>query len=162
MINMWFETYLIISKNILFSLSQIIHILILKYAASKTILSKTLLDYCIIDTCIIKLFLFTLIWFANNLVYFYGKVDYELGRIVIGLTIFNAKLMYAAYQISLIAKSILVFVPQLLENILDSQLRKITRISILIITLVFTINDFLETPKPFLFLTVLTGVNEPT
>ena len=159
---MWFQTAVMIFKNVIFLFNQSINGLIIVYEARKQPLSKTILDGCIIDTCWFRIVLFILSVFCIDLVFVYGQTNFVFGQIFCFLFRLSLESLYASYQVTLLVKIILVFVPSLIEDFSDKELRWLSRIASVTYASIASIIDTISEPKPFLMLGVLTGTNEPT
>ena len=154
---MWFETAVIVCKNIVILVSQSTNGLIIAYEAKKQPLSKTILDGCIIDTCCFRILLFGISLFSTNLVFLYGQIHISFGQFFLFFVKLIFECMYASYQVTVLTKSVLVFVPSLIEDFSDKELRLMSRIFIVISTAFATIIDTISTPKPS-----MTGSDEYT
>ena len=159
---MWVVTYVVICKNILFIVNQIINSFIISYEVSKSPLSRTILDDSIVDTCWIRTMGFTISWFYMNLVYFYGQVDFVIGQLLTFVWNSIFVCVIASYQATLVTKSILIFAPFLTEEITDTRFRKMSWFAILVYAASMALIDAVPDPKPLIILGILTGESEPT
>ena len=152
------EVGIVVTRNILYLINTSINGLIIRYEKSKPTGLQTCLDGTIIDTCWIRIVVFTLFCLIMNLNYFYEEpINYLFALLIILLLQVFIKFMFAAYQITLITKTVLIFVPDLIQDLRDKQIRRITRGVTIGYGFALLYLDFSGTARKSIFLEHLTG-----
>ena len=165
--NIWsvrmLEVGIVVTRNILYLINTSINGLIIRYEKSKPTGLQTCLDGTIIDTCWLRIIVFSLACFTVDLNVFYEhSINIVAAKTLLLILQVSIKFLFASYQIALLTKAVLVFFPDLIQDLRDKQIRKITRGATIAYGLALLYLDFTGEARKSIFLESLTGNAEAT
>ena len=150
---------MIVSQNIIYIAAICTSKTIIYYLRNKSPGTQTVLDLLAIDTCYSQIGFLTSWVFILNLGHFNGQVNYQLAEMLLATGVITLEWMVANCQSYIMTNAVLIFKPELVNDVPDDRILLITRAFAVTYGLASKFVDALKPQNPKA-LEYMTGKNE--
>ena len=150
---------MIVSQNIIYIAAISTSKTIIYYLRNKSPGTQTVLNLLAIDTCYSQIGFLTSWVFILNLGHFNGQVNYQLAEMLLATGVITLEWMVANCQSYIMTNAVLIFKPELVNDVPDDRILLITRAFAVTYGLASKFVDALKPQNPKA-LEYMTGKNE--